>query len=668
MRLLILLALLFPTTLLANNATIPGELLLERPTLISLGVEWRIEGDANQNASAQVEYRKQGETSWQAYLPLFRIGKGLTIHPIGSPRFPYTIPDALAGSVMDLEPNTPYEIRLTIEDPDGVQGEAVQTFTQTTRAEPALPDEAEIRHVYPTDYDGPKEKPAYIDIMHAVNGIAPGCDAYQTIHPNAAKPGTVIRVHPGLHKVDRYEYWDFKNRTMNHTYWLHGTITLTASGTAEEPIYIVGDESGGTVFDGDGCHVLFNLRGAEYLHFENLTIQNCDIAFHGGFQGERGGSPKGLTIRNCWLENIVYGVLAQDGRAEDYTIVDNVILGRNAHDQFHWKFGDSRGGYAVNLAGQGHVVAHNYVAQFWDGINIFTQSLHDPQYNQQSRAIDFYNNDIDLCGDNSIETDGGYANIRVLRNRCFNCTTGALSVQNVFAGPVYFIRNVVWNSGRGKTFLKDVGAAQVALFLHNTTSTHCTALKNKTPFSPFVEDGAWFYQNNLFVGPQEAGGGRRGPAPIASYLAPSGPNRVIDFNGFRSGGDESLWVVGGEKYASREAMTAAAGYDANSIEIADYTIFERPVEPRNNYRDPAAVIRVDEVDARLKEGAAPIDAGTPIAGINDNFAGSAPDLGAYELGEPLPIYGPRTGPYLDRLTELRAGTYIPVTQPAEGMR
>ena len=32
--------------------------------------------------------------------------------------------------------------------------------------------------------------------------------------------------------------------------------------------------------------------------------------------------------------------------------------------------------------------------------------------------------------------------------------------------------------------------------------------------------------------------------------------------------------------------------------------------------------------------------------ITDGFVGAAPDLGAFELGQPLPVYGPRaaTGP------------------------
>jgi hypothetical protein len=43
----------------------------------------------------------------------------------------------------------------------------------------------------------------------------------------------------------------------------------------------------------------------------------------------------------------------------------------------------------------------------------------------------------------------------------------------------------------------------------------------------------------------------------------------------------------------------------------------------------------------LRRGSAAIDRGTPLATVTDRFAGRAPDLGALELGAPLPVYGPR---------------------------
>jgi hypothetical protein len=43
----------------------------------------------------------------------------------------------------------------------------------------------------------------------------------------------------------------------------------------------------------------------------------------------------------------------------------------------------------------------------------------------------------------------------------------------------------------------------------------------------------------------------------------------------------------------------------------------------------------------LSAGCTAVDAGVILPNINDSFSGSAPDLGAYERGQPLPVYGPR---------------------------
>ncbi len=45
----------------AENAVIPGEFVVERPTIKSLGFEWKITGDDNRNSAVDVTYRKTGD-------------------------------------------------------------------------------------------------------------------------------------------------------------------------------------------------------------------------------------------------------------------------------------------------------------------------------------------------------------------------------------------------------------------------------------------------------------------------------------------------------------------------------------------------------------------------------------------------------------------------------
>ncbi|MFO7957663.1 MAG: hypothetical protein R6X33_11260 [Candidatus Brocadiia bacterium] len=625
----------------ALDAVRSGELIVERPTLISLGFEWRVEGDANGNATARVQYRRAGGTEWSDYLPLYRIGLGSEVHLAMACGWPtYTIPDAVAGSIMDLQPGTEYEVRLELRDPDGVEGEAVRELTLKTRPEPRVPEDAPVRHVYPPDWDGPKEEPNFRNIMHAVNGYAPVSDVYLTVRPPmAAEPGTVIKMHGGLHRYDNQLYW--KNSRPAHSYWQHGTMTLVAGGTQEKPIYIVPAGDGQVIIDGDGCHNLFNLRSTDYLHFEGLTIRNTDIAFHCGFQGLEGGGTKGLTLKNCWIENVVYGLLAQDGRSRDFYIADNVILGRGPGDEMGtWPRSET--GYAVNIAGQGHVACHNYVANFWDGINVFTGSHSDPQWGQQSRSIDFYNNDIHDCTDQFIEADGVYANIRMLRNRMFNCPSQPISVQPVHAGPVYWVRNVLWRAGRGRMNMKRQMFAQAYVFLHNTSATHMSMPPNKQ-LRP--DQATWIIQNNLAVGPEDASMPRAQFAP-----GEAGPNHVINHNAYRRGGGDDAWVAGETRAASLEEFRELTGYGEGSL-LVDFSVFRRADEGAVFAPGRQFVLPGDS-DLSPKEGGAVVDAGVALPGINDDCVGAGPDMGAYELGRPMPVYGPRGGPYLQKLRDL----------------
>ena len=65
-----------PTDLRAT----PGEFLVDHPTLINLGFEWVIDGDANRNATVEVSYRKQGDAAWKPGMPLLRL-QGERIYP-----------------------------------------------------------------------------------------------------------------------------------------------------------------------------------------------------------------------------------------------------------------------------------------------------------------------------------------------------------------------------------------------------------------------------------------------------------------------------------------------------------------------------------------------------------------------------------------------------------
>jgi hypothetical protein len=52
--------------------------------------------------------------------------------------------------------------------------------------------------------------------------------------------------------------------------------------------------------------------------------------------------------------------------------------------------------------------------------------------------------------------------------------------------------------------------------------------------------------------------------------------------------------------------------------------------------------KAEDLDFRLQPGSAAVDRGVELPNITDGFTGRAPDLGALEVGRPLPVYGPRS--------------------------
>ncbi|MBK7117478.1 MAG: hypothetical protein IPH71_15970 [Proteobacteria bacterium] len=95
-----------PASSWAANATVPGRLIVDPPTLISLGFAWPIEGDDNRNASVKIEYRASGEEPWRNGLDLLRTQREEMFL-----RFAYnvTLPNQFAGSLFDLSEDTEHE-------------------------------------------------------------------------------------------------------------------------------------------------------------------------------------------------------------------------------------------------------------------------------------------------------------------------------------------------------------------------------------------------------------------------------------------------------------------------------------------------------------------------------------------------------------------------------
>jgi hypothetical protein len=646
----------------------PGELLIEPPTLINLGFEWFIQGDANRNASVQVLFRKTGTSEWKPALPLLRL-QGERIY--AESRVDVIAPNMFAGSILDLEPDTSYEARFVMSDPEGVRGPAERIVTVRTRAEPQPYAGGRVFHVYPHGFKGQKTEPSFEGLMCAYNYWCAGTDWATSGRPRV-RPGDTILVHAGTYKYNRYEYTN--NATVNRTVPLDGTYYLTADGTPEMPIAITAAGDGDVVFDGDGNFALFDVKAADYTYFEGITFRNTEVGIAAGTQFIVGA--KGLTVKKSRFENVGAGIFTNYSGSSHFYIADNTFIGRNDPTHLIGWAGDMWTKYkgvegqlfppkmasyvAVKLYGPGHVVAYNYIADFHDGINVETYGNPDgslasgpdiidgPKYptreywDRRPVAIDFYNNYITNSHDNPIEADGSMHNIRIMRNMLINHPSHAFCNQPTLGGPVYWIRNIAYNLPAGSTRLTN-GAAGV-LFYNNTivSETQVAAASNI------------HWRNNLMLG-QNAAPAILSVNTFTSYTS-------SDYNGFRvNPGAKSAfeWSVPAsgvvadftrpehtaklttQRFASLAEYVAATGQDTHSVAV-DYDVFVNV--RRLDAQDAASVqklYKADELDFRLKPGSAAVDRGVSLPTVTDGFAGRAPDLGALEAGQAMPHYGPR---------------------------
>ncbi|MGC8639790.1 MAG: right-handed parallel beta-helix repeat-containing protein, partial [Isosphaeraceae bacterium] len=566
-----------------DDGTVVGKFVVEHPTLVNLGFEWAIQGDANRNATVQVKFRRAGDSSWRQALPLVRIG-GENVYRRRE-HLDYTVPDGFAGSIFNLQPGTEYECRFQLTDPDGASGETSHTVRVKTRSEPQPSKEGRTLHVYPPDYKGSRREPSFSCLLEAYYGA--GLGDWNVVWERRARPGDTILMHAGLYKPDRLNYVDPMMTPFD------GTMSLTLKGTHDKPITIKAAGDGEVVFDGAGNHTLFNVMASRHHIFDGLTIRNTDIGVFAGQKEVLGAV--GLTVKNCRFENVGFGVWTECAGSRDFYIADNLFLGRD--DRFRligwtgpmWASAGPYGShlltsyYAIKVYGPGHVITHNAIAYFHDAIGISTYGTPPPDPELQASSIDISNNDLHMSNDDFIETDGGAHNVRVMNNRGVNAAQGGYSSQPVFGGPVYFIGNILYHVPSGVAF--KFSAKPAGLFVY-----HNTIIGEQIVREPSAN---MHFRNNLFLGRDTPGRGimtwanatdafssdydgfrpNKGVTAQYSWLAPRSGQRLYE----PSARD---WKT----FATLADFHDATGQEAHGIEV-DFSDFERlsPPDPTSRH-------------------------------------------------------------------------------------
>jgi hypothetical protein len=221
----------------------------------------------------------------------------------------------------------------------------------------------------------------------------------------------------------------------------------------------------------------------------------------------------------------------------------------------------------------------------------------------------------------------------VFENRGFNSYHASLSAQPMFGGPVYFIRNICYNTPG--TALKYM-IRPAGIYTYNNTFITEAAIS-------VFSNG--HFRNNIFMGPSDSR-----PALSATNLT---TYSTMDFNGYRKKSNsekpyrlryptsnaqnqadekELTWV----EASSLKELGKLTGFELHSTEL-DFDVFENvPIPDKRGH-----IYAVEGINFSLRKGSKATDAGVAIPNITDGFVGKAPDLGALEDGAAMPVYGPR---------------------------
>jgi MYXO-CTERM domain-containing protein len=397
-----------------------------------------------------------------------------------------------------------------------------------------------------------------------------------------------------------------------------GTYSLSASGTSDQPIVVRGEDEEQTILDGGGCtgcNVL-EVYGS-FVHVENLTIAHASRALR--FQGQ---GAEANVVRRVHIRDTTLGIGSKPDQ-KDFYLCDDVLEGRLSWPSV---YADDGGAHAnddgIHVEGDGHVVCHNQIAGYGDAIKIEQDG---------ARSIDFYGNEVLSAYDNAVELDGTSGNARCFRNR-FTNTYATISFQPIFGGPAYAIRNVVVNVANEQMKLHALGTTPPEepsgmLVYHNTFVSSKNALNLQTT----ATSHHFAIENNLFVS---------APDPNGRTMDWTGviDDGTFDYDGFYPDGtfDFHYAASGYQKYASFAAAQASGdGFEPHGI-VLGTPIFANGLVAPADY-----TTAMQPPDATLAGGSNAIDHGLVLPDVNDGYTGAGPDLGALEVGCPMPIYGVR---------------------------
>ncbi|MBI5962595.1 MAG: hypothetical protein HY863_03900 [Chloroflexi bacterium] len=570
---------------------------------------------------AGLMYRQSGETNWRTGHPLMRIDDG-----------------RLVGSLFGLSPSTSYEIKVL----DGGATEISGSITTQPNELQFTP--ANILHVNddaPAGGDGSAAAP-FKTIQEGINRASPGTQVLVSdgIYREAVKfpasgtannwiqvkaegsgaildgsenlSGNIWTPYEGKGRVwsiklgravgylarDEKRFYMFESLSKLFSTTGHNNVPITEGwyldpGTFTLYVRSLDDPSNHTWQVPFTSHA-FDANGRDWLWIEGFEVRfynRCGVCTL---------NTSHLVIRRNRIHNMQLGIFidwtGSDGQGNDTRIEYNEVYDPLV-DEWPWKAvkGSSMEGTAVIIRGHiGAIVRGNEIHNFFNGI--YSGSSGALENSALAFDADIYNNHIHHISDDAFEPEGACINQR-FRNNTVDKVLVGVSLAPITQGPVWVLRSSISNFN-GMAVKWDRNSNGVVLIYHNTSWSNvkdANAIEMISPAHNAV------MRNNIFSS--------TGYSINEASTGSTGNDWNYD-NWYTTNAIHFKWE--NVPYDSVAKLCAASGLECNGYEAAP------------GLTNPAGG------DFTLLASSPNIDKGAVIPGINDQFSGGAPDVGAFE--------------------------------------
>jgi hypothetical protein len=586
---------------------------------------------ANLLKAAELFYRLSGEMNWHAGHPLVRIDDG-----------------RLLGSLFGLSPATSYEVKVV----DGATEITGSVITQPNELQFTPSAILHVNDDAPSGGDGSVSAP-FQTIQEGVNHACPGVQvlvsdgiyheavtfpasgsAGNWIQVKAEGSGAILdgsenlsgdiwtphekKAHVWFTKVgttlgylarDQKRFYNYDSLPDLLEGRGHNKVAVN-EGWFIEPytwkLYVRSvDNPSSHTWQVPRRNHAFDVDGREWLWIEGFEMQFYGTNTEGC--GVCTTNASHVVIRRNKIHNMQLGIFVKwngsENQGNDTRIEFNEIYDPSVAE-WPWNAikGSSMEGTAIVVRGHiGAIVRGNDLHHFFNGI--YTGSSAALENPAIAFDADIYENHIHHILDDGLEPEGACVNQR-FRNNTVDSTLVGISLAPVTQGPVWVLRSLFINY-TGTSIKWDLNSDGIVLIYHNTSWTNSVGLNAMSMIRP-VHNAV--LRNNIFQG--------NGFAFEEPFTGSTGQDWNYDNWYTTRASPHFKWE--NIPYNTIGELCAATGLECQGHE------------------DAPGLTNPNGGDFTLFSSSLNIDRGVMIPGINDNFAGSAPDVGAYEVAADHP--------------------------------